>query len=112
MYVETILWVVVLIIMIKLKHLFLYIIHGPVLVVQTWIMLQIIQSKRRATDLSPGIMDCLPRLCVEERLAAFDFRFFKFHVSSKVRPDEVIASIDIEFVQKEASCPIGILIKF
>lgn len=73
------------------------------------VMFQIVDSKRRSADPSPGVMRSFPSLATQEGLAALSSCVFLFHKLSKIGTNQIIAGVDVKLPQQEMRGPIGIL---
>ena len=104
-----VLWIIVFIVTIQLHH--------PLFNKQSVLLreftctikLQIIDSKCRPTDPPPRIVLGFPCLSVQIWLPPSLFRTLVFDVLAKISTNEIIARVDIKFLQKERNCPRGVL---
>jgi hypothetical protein len=73
------------------------------------VLLEILEAKRCLADATPRVMLNPPRLCIGKRLSPSPLSLAGFGISPKVRADQVISTIDVEFAQEELGGPGSIL---
>lgn len=61
-----------------------------------FVVFQVVDSKRRSANPSPGVMRSFPSLSTQEGLTALSSWVFLFHKLSKIGPDQIIACVDVK----------------